>query len=240
MTSTFRVRQGEFEGPLHLLLNLIEERKMLISDVSLSSVADAFLTYIKEKTAFPVGEASQFIVVAATLLLLKSRALLPVLSLSDDEEGDVHDLERRLQLLQIIREAVKSLWARPRMYISGGMSITDPLFTPAPDLTPSALHDALARTLAAVPMPHTRDEVEVQPVISLNEMIDRMVTRVQQALSLSFKEFAGGATDPREVVVGFLALLELVKQGFAHVNQDGHFNDIKIEYAGSTAVPKYE
>ncbi|MEK7530659.1 MAG: ScpA family protein [Patescibacteria group bacterium] len=236
----FTVRQGEFEGPLHLLLNLIEERKMLISDVSLSAVADSFLTYIKEKTAFPVGEASQFIVVAATLLLLKSRALLPVLSLSDDEEGDVHDLERRLQLLQIIRGAAKELWARSRMFIGGGVSITDPLFTPAPDLTQVALHDALVRVLTAVPMPHAHDEVEVQPVISLNEMIDRMVTRVQQALSLSFKEFAGGATDPREVVVGFLALLELVKQGFAHVDQDGHFNDIRIEYAGNTSVPKYD
>ena len=75
----FTVSAGYFEGPLDLLLSLIEELRMLVSDVSLSEVADAFLAYVSSKESLPVGETAHFIVVAATLLLLKSRSLLPIL-----------------------------------------------------------------------------------------------------------------------------------------------------------------
>lgn len=240
MSTAFSVKTESFEGPLDLLLNLIEERKMLVSDVSLSHVADAFLSYVADKETFPVGEAAQFVVVASTLLLIKSRALLPVLTLSDEEELDVHDLEKRLKLLQIMRDAAKRFAVSiGRIFIGTGIRVDDPLFTPPSDMTPDSLHQAAIAALQNVPKKKIVDEVEVKKVVSLDEMIERLTARVQTAITMSFKDFAGGATDPREIVVGFLAMLELVKRGFAHVSQDAHFEDITIEYAGSAGTPRY-
>lgn len=240
MGNAFTVKSGDFEGPLDLLLNLVEERKMLVSDVSLAQVADGFLGYLANAGSFPIGEASQFVVVASTLLLIKSRSLLPVLTLTDEEESDVADLETRLKLLQIIRAAAKNITSAGRMFFGDGVRAVDPLFVPPPDVSVSALREAARSVLQAAPTTLVRDEVEVKSVVSLDEMIERLTARVQKAISMSFKDFSGGATDPREVVVGFLAILELVKRGFAHVSQDNHFDDIKIEYAGAAGTPKYE
>lgn len=237
----FSVKAGQFEGPLDLLLDLIEERKMLISDVSLTEVADAFLNYISNQTAFPLGATAYFVAVAATLLLLKSRSLLPVLTLSDEEEVDIKDLERRLMILQIIREASKSLALRTaRAYIGQGIRAADPIFAPSRDLSVDALYAAAQSALQSAPKHTFMEEVAVKAVVSLDEMIDRLTKRVQSAIRVSFKEFAKGAADPREIVVGFLAILELVKRGFADVRQTAHYEDITIEYAGAPSVPAYE
>lgn len=241
MQGAFTVKTEAFEGPLDLLLSLVEERKMLVSDVSLAKVADSFLGYITAAGSFPVGEAAQFIVVAATLLLIKSRALLPVLTLSEEEEGDVKDLERRLQLLQIMRNAAKALGAMTgRMFIGEGARIDDPIFTPPPDMSPASLIAAVHTALQNAPKKVLVEEVSVKTVVSLDEMIERLTQRVQLAITMTFKDFSNGAQDPREVVVGFLAMLELVKRGFANVSQQDHFEDITIEYAGTAGTPRYE
>ncbi len=237
----FSVKAGEFEGPLDLLLALVEERKMLVSDVSLSSVADAFLDFITKSATFPMREAAQFIVVAATLLLIKSRALLPVLSLTDEEEGDIKDLELRLKLLQIMRTAARTLGSiKSRLFIGEGSVIAQPLFVPPPDLSAASLPAAARATLTNKPKKKFIDEVPIETVVSLDEMIERLTARVQKAISMTFRDFSGNASDPREVVVGFLAVLELVKRGFANVTQSAHFDEITIEYAGGAGTPRYE
>jgi segregation and condensation protein A len=241
MTAVFSVKTPTFEGPLDLLLNLIEDRKMLISDVSLSEVADTFLAYLSNQTEFPLHDTAQFIVVAATLLLIKSRALLPVLTLTDDEEGDIVDLERRLALLKIMRDAAKALAvSRARMYFAEGARVKDPIFVPPPDLATTSLHSAMRDVLNNAPKFVKRDEVVVDAVVSLDEMIDRLTVRVQKAIALTFSQFTEGATNPRDIVVGFLAMLELVKRGFANVNQNEQFDEITIEYAGSSGTPRYD
>jgi segregation and condensation protein A len=241
MSAQFSVKTGQFEGPLDLLLTLIEDRKMLVSDVSLAKVADDFLSFVSNQDSFPLRDTAHFLVVAATLLLLKSRALLPVLTLTDDEEGDIHDLERRLALLKIIRDSAKGFaLLRARMYIADGINVHDPLFVPPRDLTLDALRGAAQAVLSNVPKPFVRDEVAVRAVVSLDEMIERLTERVQRAISMTFKEFTGSATNAHEVVIGFLAMLELVKRGFAHVSQNEHFDEITIEYAGGLEAPRYE
>jgi segregation and condensation protein A len=241
MSGSFSIKAGEYEGPLDLLLNLVEDRKMLVSDVSLTDVADSFLQYISTHGAFPVAEAAHFVVVASTLLLLKSRSLLPVLTLSDEEEGGIVDLELRLKLLQIIRVAARALSAgSSRMFFGDGVRVTDPLFVPPPDLSQLSLLAAAKSALAQAPKPVDRDEVAVKSVVSLDEMIERLTDRVQRAITMTFRDFSAHAVDPREVVVGFLAMLEIVKRGFATVTQDTQFAEITIEYAGNTNTPRYD
>jgi segregation and condensation protein A len=241
MSDSFSVKTDTFEGPLDLLLTLIEERKMLISDISLSSVAESFLTYIQSQKAFPIADTAQFLVIASTLLLLKSRALLPVLSLTSEEEQDIHDLEKRLALLQVVRDHARTLATlKRRRFMSEGVTVTDPIFVPPKDMTLEALKIAAWSVIQNAPTFVKRTEVAVEAVVSLDQMIARLTERVQRAIRLSFKDFTNGSTNAREVVVGFLAMLELVKRGFANVEQTGHFEEITIEYAGGLSAPRYD
>jgi segregation and condensation protein A len=239
MDTNFAVKVRDFEGPLDLLLSLVEDRKMLISDVSLSGVADEFLKYIESRGGFPMGEAAQFVVVSATLLLLKSRSLLPVLSLTNEEEGDIQDLEHRLKLYQVIREAVRGFRSNGRMYFGGGARITDPLFMPSKDLTLPNVTEAVNRVLQNAPRVEKRTEVSVQTVMSLEEMMERLEERIQKALKLSFSDFSGNV-DKREIVVSFLAMLELTKRGLLLVSQERSFGDITMNYSGSVGAFKYD
>src|SRR3989338_5944844 len=91
----YQLTLNNFSGPLGLLLNLVEEKKLSINEVSLAQVADQYIAYIKSAPALSKEELAQFIVVAATLILIKSRSLLPSLAISE-EETDIKELETRL------------------------------------------------------------------------------------------------------------------------------------------------
>src|SRR6185437_17165579 len=103
------VKTSVYEGPLELLLELIEKRKLLINDISLAAVTDEYIARVNAATDHPVGETAEFVALAATLLLIKSRSLLPTLELSSDESRDIKELEYRLALYQIIKEGTRSL-----------------------------------------------------------------------------------------------------------------------------------
>lgn len=213
---------------------------MLISDVSLREVADDFIAFISRQDAYPAEAAAHFLVVAATLLLIKSKALLPVLELTDEEQGDIKDLERRLAILAGIRDAARGLSSRARSYVAPGLVIRSPLFIPSADLSVAALVAHADAVVAAFPKPASRPLVAVTPVMSLDEMIQSISARIERAIRLSFSDVTRGAQSAKEVVVSFLALLELVKQGRARAEQGAHFDEITIEYAGDLNAPRYD
>ena len=101
--SSYKVSTEIFEGPLDLLLSLIEKRRLHINDVSLSAIADDYLAYIEKLEEFPTKDVAHFLVVASTLVFLKSRSLLPTITLSTEEERSIGDLEERLKLLARVR-----------------------------------------------------------------------------------------------------------------------------------------
>src|SRR3989344_8933887 len=108
-SSTLHVKTPVYEGPLDLLLELIEKRKLLINDISLAQVAEEYIARINSMDELPVGETAEFVALAATLLLIKSRSLLPMLEISDDESRDIKELEYRLAVFQIIKTAAGDL-----------------------------------------------------------------------------------------------------------------------------------
>ena len=112
MTESFAVATETYQGPLEALLDLIEARKLSITDISLAAVADSFLGYVEKLPSLPLKETSQFVLVASTLLLIKSRSLLPLLELSEDERESVHELEKRLTRLKLVRDASRLLRKR--------------------------------------------------------------------------------------------------------------------------------
>ncbi len=242
VSQAFAVKVGDFEGPLDVLLHLIEERKMLISDVSLTNVSDDFLKFIGAQTSFPLGQATQFVLIAATLLLLKSKALLPVLTLTDDEQGDIKDLEFRLTLyrqFKIVAKALSQLGGS--MFIGEGATVSEPLFMPSRDLSVQNLADAASRVIEQAPKALLHREVSVKRVISLEDMMETLAQRIEKAAMMTFREFSGNhAKDRYDVVVGFLAMLELVKRGLMLARQDMLHGDITMSYTGTMKAPSYD
>lgn len=236
----FTVRTEAYEGPLELILELIDKRKLLVNELSLSQVTDDFIAHVRGHDAFPMEDAANFIAVAATLLLIKSRSLIPDLELSKEEEGDVADLQRRLAVYEKTRDAAKELsriFGRS-VLVSAGERKPEPIFAPSADLTLINIELALTNALLALEKEEKLPEVRVRTTVSIEEMMDTLHTRVQRALTLSFKEFTGDAKERVEVIVSFLALLELVKQGAVEAAQNGAFNDIQITNT-SAGVPRY-
>ena len=237
----FLIRSGSFEGPYDLILDLIDKRKLSVNELSLSQVTDDYIAFVRGHEAFPMEEAAQFIGVAATLLLIKSKSLIPELELSMEEEEDVDDLKRRLVQYEAVREARQDL-ARlfgVQMMVPAGERPPVPLFAPARDLTVPNLTQALAAALANLEKVEEKlPEARVRPLVSIEEMMDTLLARVQRAATLSFKEFSGGSREKVEVIVSFLALLELVKQGAVDAAQHDPYADIRITNT-STGVPRY-
>ncbi|KND49647.1 MAG: segregation and condensation protein A [Parcubacteria bacterium C7867-008] len=236
----FTIQASGHEGPLELILELIEKRKLQVNELSLSQVTDDFITYVRSHEAFPMEDASNFIGVAATLLLIKSRSLIPELELSTDEEQDVDDLKRRLEQYEKAREASRvlgQLFGRNVM-VSAGDRVPEVMFAPSRDLTLEALQVALGNALNALEKEEKLPEVRVKPTISLEDMMDSLKRRVEHAMTMSFKEFTGDKAERVEMIVSFLALLELVKQGHVETEQFGTFGDIRITNTSSN-VPRY-
>lgn len=246
-TANFQIKTESFEGPFDLLLTLIEKRKLHVSDVSLAQVADDYITYVNNQENFPVEETANFILIAATLLLIKSKNLLPVFELTEEEESDVEDLERRLRLYKKFRRIALHLfprWGRQRLFSREHTPEVEPVFVPDEAVTTEVLKDSLKGLLTRAqkqfkPIP----KAKVEKVMSLEEMMEDLSTRIQSSLTMSFKEFSGmgGQAKKVDVVVSFLAMLELVKQGALSVVQQGQFQDIELSSTGVKAtIPKYE
>ncbi len=249
MPTLLHVKTDVFEGPLELLLELIEKRKLLINDLSLAAVCDEYISYIGNQAELPVGETAEFVALAATLLLIKSRSLLPSLELSSDESRDIKELEYRLALYQLIKDAARELskaTGTPALF-EGSTPALEPLFIFDTSITPDSLRAAAQSLIEEFPKVVALPKVAVKKIISLEDMIQKLAGRVSSAFRLSFKEFSSGGVASRqhtgeikhEIIISFLALLELVKQGIIKANQGEHFSDIVLE-ADSVSTPSYE
>lgn len=226
MNSAFTLSTPHFEGPLDLLLTLIEERRLYINDISLADVTDAYMAHIQRITEFSMGETSQFVLVAATLLLIKSRSLLPDLELSEEEEGSIADLEQRLALYQRVKaSATKLRELEPLHLAKAHQPKSIPTFAPH-GVTITSLHAAIVRIHAAIPRFLKRAVVET--AVSLEQVISSLASRLQTASRLSFREVTKGAAR-HDIIVHFLALLELVKSGSVTVDQRDTFGELTLE-----------
>ncbi len=239
--SPYTVRTESFEGPLELLLNLIEKRKLSVNEVSLARIADDYVSHIRGTENHPIAESAHFILVASTLLLIKSRSLLPALKLTEDEERDIRDLEDRLKLYARIRELsrhVKDRFGKKPLFAPRDRK-REPVFSPDDSMTLPALVASLRQALASIPKAELVPKATLRKVVSLEETIMSLSKRIEGAMRMSFKEFSGkGKAERVTVIVSFLAMLELVKQGAIEAVQHGRFDDIVME-TQKVGVPRY-
>ncbi|NQV93403.1 segregation/condensation protein A [Candidatus Kaiserbacteria bacterium] len=238
----FKVTFEGFEGPLELLLSLIEKRKLPINDVSLASVTDDYIKHIEQQGQFPLSQTSHFILIASTLLLIKSKSLLPTLDLTSEEEESMESLERQLKLYKQNKELsihIARMFGEHILFSAEEVKILDPVFSPPQDASLGSLQEGIVRVLQRLPKVNLVPEAVVKKVVSIEEMIENLTARITKNLRVSFSEFSNiGKAEKIEVIVGFLAMLELAKQGIISLTQDKTFSDITME-TDSVGTPKY-
>lgn len=233
MPSDYQIKLDTFEGPLELLLDLVEKRKLFINEISLAQVADDYIAHLKQFEKMPVDFVSNFLVVAATLVLIKSKSLLPTLDLTTEESQDIHELEARLKEYQRMRELsvhVKRLFGAQVIFPRTQTRTQTVVFTPSAEVSQGGLLGAIQSVIAHFPKKVVLPKVVVKKVVSLEEVMDRLAERITKNFKMSFRDFAGvGKAEKVDVIVSFLAMLELVKQGMLQVTQGEHGEDIHME-----------
>ncbi|MFT5849497.1 MAG: segregation and condensation protein A [Patiriisocius sp.] len=237
----FEIKTEAFEGPLELLLDLVEKRKLLINDISLAEVTDEYMRQVSIMQELSLPNTAQFVALAATLLLIKSKSLLPVLDLSNEEEEGIDNLELRLKRYQMYRDIAQNIeelfgntMTHERQYVSD----RNPLFVTDKYTTVAGLEEAIGSVLVNLPRKEVKPKVQIRKVISLEEMMDRLHARIENQMKLKFSELLENSVERTDVIVGFLAILESVKQGSILAAQLNRFDEIEIEQE-SAQTPRY-
>ncbi len=238
----FELTTAEFTGPIEVLLDLIERRKLPINDISLTLVTDEYLSFISGmgNETETMANKIHFVYVASTLALIKSKSLLPNLELTRDEETDIEQLKQRLLLYQqyqkIAVELSGSIHTRPQFFYARERR-DEVRFSPSDNMQRQNFELAIESVFHELPLPpQTKQEGYIKIAIHIEEVMKSIVERVVLAVQFSFQNFLQEGRQqhnlPKEqkvfAVVSFLALLEVVRNHGVVVQQEALFADIAI------------
>jgi len=229
----YNVQTPVYEGPLDLLLSLIEHAELDITAVSLATVTDQYLVYINGLEQISADEISAFLVIAAKLLQIKSEALLPR---PPERRAGEEDLGRalvdQLKLYKRFKEIGAWLYARQQANLRTFLRVAaPPKVEPKLDLSNvtleklvAAAETALARETARTPL----GMVIAPPRITIREKIDLIAKTMREVERSTFQTLLTQGASRLEIVVTFLAMLELIKRYRIQASQEGLFDDIEI------------
>ena len=220
----------QFNGPFSLLITLIDDEKLSISEVSLSKVTEQYLTYLDGLEEKKAEELSDFLVVASRLLLLKARLLLPQLAPLEEEGPDLADQLRLYKMFVKASRHLNQKWMSN--FISYGRTEavrTATEFVIPENVTTSRLHESMWRLIKRIRPPKPLPNMTIDKAVSLRDTIDRFKTLFKKLNALTFDQCLTEKGNKTEVLVSFLAILELVKQNIVSLQQEGNFGTIHIQ-----------
>ena len=227
---SFEVKLDAFAGPMQVLLELIEKDDLDITTVSLSKVTEDYLGYV-EAHDVPSSELADFLVVAAKLIYLKSRTILPE-DPKDEEEADA--LAAQLKLYREFVDATVYIdklvmsreisFARPRSFVP-----TSTKFRPPTNATIEGLSVSFGYLLKRLEPFFALQQTTMQRVASVQERIKQIHAVLLNRAQMTFGDITKGATSRVDVVVSFLALLELMKQKLIKAVQTSSFGEIELK-----------
>lgn len=220
-----------FNGPLDLLLQLIEQQELDISQISLAKVTEQYLAELQKLEELPADELADFLVVAAKLLVIKSRLMVPGEPV-DDEVG--MDLERQLKMYQAFVEATKHIakrWNTPHIsYARDGYKTIEPIFNPPEGLHPDDLRELYANVLRELEPIIKLPQTVMIRTINIRHKIEQVKNFLVAKRTSSLHDLLKEAKNRTEAIVTFLAVLELVKQRTVRVNQNDLFGNVHIHH----------
>ena len=230
----YQIKIEQFEGPMDLLLQMTEDQKLDITRVSLAKIADQYLEYIANAQNITLEHLADFLSIASKLILIKSKALLPLLEFTEEEEAEIKDLEYQLSEYKKFKEAAKNLAA---LYDSPKESFSreeflgrGAVFFPPENITADDLKKTFAKILGEIPVIDKLEEEMVREVLTLEDKIKHLQDTLKERAETSFSELVSEAKDKIEIIVSFLAMLELIKQKLIHVDQSELFSEIKLKH----------
>lgn len=221
---------SQFDGPLDLLLQLIDQKELTVSEVAIGEVTEQFLDYLEQMDETKAEELADFLVIATRLLVMKSRALLPQFA---PEEEDGPGLAEQLKLYKAFVDASNVLheeWISDRVarFRKEPTRVTEE-FVPPENVSTDAMHAAMVQLIRRLAPPKPLPKVTLHSTVSVKQRISQIRQSLKKSRSILFSDLlADQAKNKSEVIVGFLALLELVKQQHARLEQDELFGDITV------------
>jgi segregation and condensation protein A len=226
---SYNVELEEFVGPLDLLLKLIEDQDLDIANISLAKVADEYLGYIENNPQISPENLADFLVVATKLLLIKSKLLLPVVE-ADEEETD---LEQQLKIYKDFADA--SVYIDARLKNKNYLYWPDkpafeivPKFTPPEELKSEDLKVFFEAILQKLEPLIALPQSVMEKTVTLKDKLFQIRNTLKVRKNFNFKDVIKNSSSKTEVIVVFLALLELLKSEEVLVEQTHHFADISI------------
>ena len=233
---TTRVQLEIFEGPLDLLLHLIKKNEVSITDIPIATITEQYLATLEVMQTFNLDVAGEFLVMAATLIHIKSRMLLPMADDEDDEEEGTdprQELVRRLLEYQRFKDAADQLERRELLTRDVFVRSVAPVEAiPAPgfrDVSVFELLTALKRVLDRLPKDAVH-EVMLEK-ITVREKMTLLLDQLRTQRKILFESLFAEVTTRMDVVVTFLAMLELVKVRAIRIFQEEATGPIQIEVA---------
>ena len=231
----------QFEGPLDLLLTLIEQRQLDITQIALADVTEQFIQHIKQLEFIDPTALADYLSIAAKLLVIKSKAILPTLEIEEEEEDAGFDLERRLLLYKQFKEAakyIKKLDGRRRQGFLRGITFEQKIsFYPDPEVTAKELHNGILKVLSGLKELDNLPKAKLKEAVSIQEKINQLQIKLGGKIETKLSELLQTAKNKGEIIVTFLALLELIKQKIFVADQETLFADVIIKKNTGTTVP---
>jgi segregation and condensation protein A len=239
----FDITVDKFSGPLGLLLKLIEAEELDITEIALAKIANDYLEYIKKAKIDP-EQVADFLVIAAKLLYIKSKTLLPYLATAEEDQ-DIEELEKQLRMYKEFIEAskkIEKLVARKKfLFIRPFIKnyrrrwfLKTPEFHPPKNIGVDDLAEGFKNFLETLRLEEqVLKEELIEHQVSIEERILFIQQNLLERIKFSFKDIIASAQNKTEVIVNFLAVLELAKQRELNFSQQELFGDIEILRIGS-------
>jgi segregation and condensation protein A len=224
----------QFEGPLDLLLSLIEEQKLDITKIALAEVTEQFLKHIKQLEIIDPTTLADYLTIAAKLLVIKSKAILPTLEIPTDEDEDPSlDLTSKLLTYKQFKEIAKYIKGLDQnghqSFVRTGVFIERISFFPDSNITKDTLRHAIDKIVQGLKELDNLPKAKVKEAISIQEKIDQLQTILSNQIETNLSTLLSNAKNKTEAITTFLALLELIKQRILTVEQEAIFTEITIK-----------
>jgi len=223
------IKLEKFEGPLDLLLQLVEQEEMKITEISLSEVTEQFVKYLDQLSESNSEELADFLVVATKLVYLKSRVLLPYLHPEEDEGPSLADQLKMYQQYVEASKKIAELWDVGSVAygrIEPPVKVKD--FVLPTNSQVSDLHGVMLKLISRLKPIDPLPRVAIDRGITVKDKITKILAALKQFKKISFSQILSGAENKTDIIVSFLAVLDLLKEAKAVAHQENSFSDLEI------------